>query len=94
MEINKELLRKVAGVARLELTEEELEEFTPQFVELLGYFEKIKDVDTEGIELSCHPVPLRNALREDEVAESLSNEDALKNSAHKQDGYFMGPKAV
>ena len=52
MEINKELVRHVAEVARLKLTEEEVETFVPQFKEILDLFSELDKIDTEGIEPS------------------------------------------
>lgn len=94
MQIDKELISKVAEVARLKLTDAEAEEFTPQLKEILENFNELDSVDTEGLEPSYQPVKIRNALREDVVKESISQADALKNATHKKDGYFMGPKAV
>lgn len=94
MEINKELVKKVAKVARLSLTEEELAKFTPQLKEILEAFSLIDEVDTSKTEMSIQPVPLQNALREDIPKECLSVEDALKNTQHKKDNYFKGPRAI
>lgn len=94
MDIDKDLLRRVGAVARLDLTEEELDEFMPQFQEVFDAFSEVAKVDTEGVPPSFQPVKLRNSMREDKVEGSLSQADALKNAEHKKDGYFMGPKAV
>jgi aspartyl-tRNA(Asn)/glutamyl-tRNA(Gln) amidotransferase subunit C len=94
MEINIELLRKVAKVARLNLTDEELQEFLPDFKEVIEIFSKLNDVDTKDIDLSYLPIKLKNVFREDDVKPSLTNEEALINANHKQDGYFKGPKII
>lgn len=94
MDINKELMLKVAENAKLKLTDDELKEFLPQLKEVLDFFSHIDKVDTKGIEPSVQPVELKNMLREDEIKPSLAQEDALKNTEHKKDGYFKGPKAV
>ena len=94
MEINKELVKKVAKVARLNLTEEELAKFTPQLKEILEAFSLLKKIDTKEVKMSIQPVELKNALREDIPKECLSIEEALKNTQHKKDNYFKGPKAI
>ena len=94
MEVNKDLIKHVADVARLKLLDEEIEEFIPQFKEVLDSFSKLQEVDTEGLQPSFQPVELKNALREDEIKECFSQDDALKNTEHKKDGFFKGPKAV
>jgi aspartyl-tRNA(Asn)/glutamyl-tRNA(Gln) amidotransferase subunit C len=94
MQIDEKLIKHVASVARLNLTETEIKEFIPQLKEILAAFSEIEKVDTKDTEPSFHPVELKNALREDIVKESISQEDALKNTVHKKDGYFKGPKVI
>ncbi len=94
MQITPEIVKKVASVARLKLTEKEVKEFTPQLSEILDAFSKIDEVDTKSTKMSIQPVELRNALREDIPGECLSVEDALKNTEHKKDHYFKGPKVI
>ena len=94
MQIDEKLIKHVAKVARLNLTETEIKEFLPQLKEILDTFSKIQEVDTKKTEPSFQPVELKNALREDIVKKSISQEDALKNTQHKKDGYFKGPKVI
>ena len=95
MELNKELLNKVAKIARLELTEEEKNEFLPQLKEILHDFSKIQEVDTENLTTSFHPIMIKNVMRNDIVKDNcLKQEDALKNTEHKKDGFFIGPKTI
>jgi len=94
MEVDKKLITHVADVARLKLTEEEIDKFLPQLQEILAAFQKIDEIDTSGIEPSFQPVEIKNVTREDTPSKTLTQEQALKNSTHKEDGYFKGPKAV
>lgn len=94
MEVDKQLLENVAKVARLKLTNEEIEEFIPQVKEILDSFQILSEVDTENVKPSFQPVPIKNRLREDIPKKPISVEDALKNTKLKQDTYFKGPKAV
>lgn len=92
--MNKDLILRVAKNARLMLTSEEAEEFVPEFKEILEAFSVLNELDLGKGELSMHPLPLRNALREDIPEPSLSREEILSNTKHKKDGYFLGPKAL
>jgi aspartyl-tRNA(Asn)/glutamyl-tRNA(Gln) amidotransferase subunit C len=94
MEVNRELIEEVAAVARLKLTDEEINKFIPQLKEIMEYFSMLSEIDTEGIEPSFQPIRLRNRLREDSPRECISQEEALRNSSQNKDGYFKGPKAV
>lgn len=93
-EIDEDLLHHVAEVARLNISPEEIRKFTPQLKDIITVFSKIKEVDTDDVKPSFQPVQLKNALREDEPEECLTQEQALMNSKHCKDGYFKGPKAV
>lgn len=94
MKIDKALIKHVAEISRINLTETEIKEFLPQLKEILVAFSKIKQVNTDNVKPSYHVVDIKNALREDIPKKSLDNETALKNTKHKKDGYFMGPKVV
>ena len=94
VKINKELIEHVAEVARLKLTDNEIEKFSKELKEVIETFSKLDKVDTKGIETGLQPVELKNILREDKKEQSLSQEEALSLSEHKKDGYFKGPKAI
>ena len=94
MKVDKELIKHVASLARLELNDEEIKKFKPQLKEILDLFSELDKVDTNGIKPSFQPVKLKNHMRQDKISECLSNEEALENTEQKKDGYFKGPKAV
>jgi len=94
MKVDKELIKKVASVARLELTDEEEKLFLEDFKEILEAFSKIDEVDTKDEEPAFHAVEIKDRLRDDAVEKSLSQEEALSNTEHKKDGYFKGPRAI
>ena len=94
--INKDLVKKVAKNARLNLTEEELEKFTPELAEvIINSFNKLDEIDAKE-EPSFQPIEQKNKLRDDVAKESLSQEDALKNviENNKENGYIKGPKVM
>ena len=94
MKLTKDTVKKVAEVARLNLTEDESEKFTPQLKEILDTFSKIDEINTDKTKMSIQPVEVKNSLREDIVEKSLSVEEALSNTTHKKDNYFKGPRAI
>ncbi|HLC63071.1 MAG TPA: Asp-tRNA(Asn)/Glu-tRNA(Gln) amidotransferase subunit GatC [Candidatus Nanoarchaeia archaeon] len=94
MNLDKELIKKVAKNSRLELTEEEIKEFLPQLKEILSSFSKLQELDTEKVKPSFQPLEIKNILREDKPLPCKSQEEILSNTNLKQDGYFKGPKAL
>lgn len=94
MRVNEDLIKHVAELARINLTKDEITEFTPQLKEVLEHFEKIQQVDTEDIEPSFQPIRMRDALREDKIEPSIPQEEALRNAQHKKDGFFRGPGSI
>jgi aspartyl-tRNA(Asn)/glutamyl-tRNA(Gln) amidotransferase subunit C len=87
-------VKYVAHLARISLTPEEEQKFGPQLKNILGYIEKLNQLDVSHIEPTAHAVPLVNVFRKDEVRPSLSNEDALRNAPAKANGLFVVPKIV
>ena len=94
MGIDRKEVEYVAHLARLELKEEEAEEFTGQLDNILGYIEKLQEIDTTGIEPTSHAIPMVNAFREDEVKESYDQETALRNAPSEEHGFFKVPKII
>jgi aspartyl-tRNA(Asn)/glutamyl-tRNA(Gln) amidotransferase subunit C len=88
--IDRELVERIARVARLELAEDEIEKFTKQLKVILEAFRELDDVDTEGVEPSFHPQELSNVLREDEV--TPWDWDPLGNTEHREGKHFKGPR--
>jgi aspartyl-tRNA(Asn)/glutamyl-tRNA(Gln) amidotransferase subunit C len=84
----------VAHLARLSLSPEEEKKLSAQLGNILGYIEKLKELDVSNVEPTAHAVPLVNVTRADEIRESLSNDDALRNAPARANGLFMVPKIV
>jgi aspartyl-tRNA(Asn)/glutamyl-tRNA(Gln) amidotransferase subunit C len=87
-------VKYVAHLARIALTPDEQEKFGAQLSNILGYIEKLNQLDVSGIEPTAHAVPLVNVFRPDEVRPSLPNEEALRNAPASANGLFMVPKIV
>ena len=84
----------VAHLARLALTPDEEKKLSAQLGGILGYIEKLTELDVTGVEPTAHAVPLVNVTRADEVRPSLSHEDALRNAPRQAGGLFLVPKIV
>lgn len=92
--IDKQTVEHVAKLARVDLTEEEIEKFSKEFSDILDLFSSLKDVKTDNVKPSFHPIELENVLRDDKPEKCLTQEEALKNAEQKDDGFFKGPRSV
>jgi aspartyl-tRNA(Asn)/glutamyl-tRNA(Gln) amidotransferase subunit C len=84
----------VAHLARLSLTPDEERKMAAQLGGVLGYIEKLKEVDVSGVEPTAHAFPLVNVTRPDDVRPSLPHEDAMRNAPAQANGLFTVPKIV
>lgn len=84
----------VANLARLDLAEGEAEALTGQLGAILSYVEKLKQLNTDGVEPTSHAIPVNNVFREDNIIQPLGQERALANAPDKADGCFRVPKVV
>ena len=94
MKITKKEVEHVAHLARLNLSEQELEIMTEQLDNLLSYVAKLDELDTENIRPTTHAFSISNAFREDRVQNSLSRKEALANSPKQNDEYFIVPRIL
>ena len=87
-------IKYVAHLARLHLTPDEEKKLGAQLGGILGYIEKLKELDVTGVEPTAHAVPLVNVTRLDQAGPSLPHDDALRNAPAKANGLFIVPKIV
>jgi aspartyl-tRNA(Asn)/glutamyl-tRNA(Gln) amidotransferase subunit C len=87
-------IKYVARLARIALTPEEEQKLGGQLVNILGYIEKLRELDVTQVEPTAHAVPMVNVFRPDEPRPSLSNEEAMRNAPAKANGLFLVPKIV
>jgi aspartyl-tRNA(Asn)/glutamyl-tRNA(Gln) amidotransferase subunit C len=87
-------VKYVAHLARLSLSPEEEQKIGAQLGGVLGYIEKLKEVDVSQVEPTAHAFPLVNVTRADDIRPSLSNEAALRNAPAQANGLFIVPKIV
>ena len=92
---SRETIDHISKLALLDLSDEEKENLSKQLGEILDYFRKLDDLDTSDIAPMTHPIDgLSNVFREDIPWKSLSNEEALKNTKYKKDGFFKAPRIL
>ena len=84
----------VARLARIELTPAEEQILGEQLGHILGYIEKLKELDVSNVEPTAHAVPMVNVTRPDERRPGLTNEEALRNAPAAANGLFLTPKIV
>jgi aspartyl-tRNA(Asn)/glutamyl-tRNA(Gln) amidotransferase subunit C len=87
-------IKKVARLARLELSEEEKETFGNQMEQILTYMEQLNRLDTSGVEPTSHAIPIYNVFREDEVKRSIPQEEVLAIAPDEEDGHFKVPRII
>ena len=87
-------IKYVAHLARLHLTPDEEKKLGAQLGGILGYIEKLRELDVTNVEPTAHAAPLFNVSRRDEVRPSLPHDDALRNAPARANGLFMVPKIV
>ena len=90
----REQVAKVAHLARLRLNEPELDQMTAQLGAILGYVERLSEVDTEGVEPMAHAVERTNVFREDVETPMLPREEALANAPKTDGQYFVVPQIL
>ena len=94
MKLDQETVERVAHLARLELDEDERENFTNQLSDILDHAEKLNELDTEDVEPMAHATDVNNVLRSDDVKESLEQEEAVANAPDEEEGMFKVPQIV
>ena len=92
--VDADQVRRIARLARLELTDAEIEQFRPQLAAILAYFDQLQQIDTTGVEPLSHPLPISNVVREDIPQPSLPTETALQNAAQREGDFFRVPTVI
>ena len=90
--ITKDDVKHVAKLARLKLTEEEIETYSKQLGDILKYVDQMNEIDTTGVEPMPHPIPVFNVMREDEVKYEQTKAEMMANAPYEEDGFFRVPK--
>jgi aspartyl-tRNA(Asn)/glutamyl-tRNA(Gln) amidotransferase subunit C len=94
MPISKEQVARVAGLARLRLTPDELDKFSRDLSRIVDYVACLDRVDTRGIDVGMQSDLPRRALRDDIARPSLAVDEALRNAPEIKDTYFIVPRVI
>jgi aspartyl-tRNA(Asn)/glutamyl-tRNA(Gln) amidotransferase subunit C len=92
--LTREEVEHIARLARLGLTDAELETFRAQLSQILEYFQELGRIETEGVPPTAHPLPLQNVIAPDEVRPSLPTEEVLANAPLREDDFFRVRKVL
>lgn len=94
MEVTPALIDKLSNLARLTIKSQEKESLRSDLQQMIGFIEKLNELDTTGTEPLMHLTDEINVLRNDEVKGSVTAVEALKNATLKTDSFFMVPKII
>ncbi len=92
--ISREDVLHVARLARLELSEPELEKMREQLNSILTYIDRLKELDVAGVEPTSHAVPMVNVMRDDVVVPSFPREEMLANAPDRVGDFFRVPRII
>jgi len=94
MSVTPEQVRHIANLARIAMSEEELERLVPELNNILGWVEQLGEVDTEGVEPLATVIEQKLRLRDDVVAEGDCRDEILANAPDAEHGFFAVPKVI
>ena len=92
--IDKDTVRHIALLSRLELDDANVERFTRELGDILAYVDKLGELDTRDVPPMSHPIPMENVFRDDVARPSLTAEEALANAPDKEDVFFKVPPII
>jgi len=92
--LTRDEVSRVAVLARLRLSDDELDHLTSQLGQILSHVELLNELNTEDVEPMVHAIELENVFRDDVVRESISREDALSNAPKSDGRYFLVPEIL
>ncbi|QDT49892.1 Glutamyl-tRNA(Gln) amidotransferase subunit C [Symmachiella dynata] len=93
-ELTRDEIQRVAVLARLKLSDAELDSLTSELAQILGHMDQLNELDTEDVEPMVHAIELKNVFRADEVHESLPRDEALANAPKSDGRYFQVPQIL
>lgn len=94
MKITRDEVLRIAKLARLSLSDAEVQSMTGQLDQILGYVAALQALDTKGVEPTAHVGEMATPFREDEIRPSLTQEEALKNAPKSAGGGFVVPRIL
>jgi len=94
MSVSPEQARHIAKLARIAMSDEELERLVPELNAIIGWVEQLAEVDTDGVEPLTAVIDQRLRLRDDAVTDGNIRDDVLANAPEAQHGFFAVPKVI
>jgi aspartyl-tRNA(Asn)/glutamyl-tRNA(Gln) amidotransferase subunit C len=94
MQITDEIIDQIADLSKLKFEGEEKEAIKGDLTNIINFMDKLSEVDTEGVEPLISMVEEENDMRNDEISNEVSKEQALKNAPSKNSDYFKIPKVL
>lgn len=94
MPLTRNDVEKVALLARLRLSADELDRMTDQLAKIVGYVEQLGELDTDEVEPMAHALPIQNVFRPDEPRPSLPPDVALANAPKRADNFYLVPPVL
>jgi len=94
MSVSPEQVRHIAKLARISMSDEELERLVPELNNIIGWVEQLEEVNTAGVEPLTAVVPNSLRLREDRVTDGDCRDDVLANAPLAEHGFFAVPKVI
>ncbi len=94
MEVNDQLVNKLAQLSRLQFSDSEKEGIKNDLERMIGFVEKLNELDLAGVEPLLHMSPEVNVLRDDELRGSVSRDEALRNAPLHDEQFFKVPKVI
>lgn len=94
VKIDEKQVRQVAKLSRLQLNDQQISEFATQLSAILGYIEKLNELDTSKVEPLAHCLPVHNVFRDDVVKPSLGTEKVVANAPETDGQFFLVPKIL
>ena len=94
MKVDNKLIDDLSRLAKLKFDEKTIEEMKSDFENILGFIDKLSEIDTEGVEPLIYLSDEVNILRADEIEEEVTQEQALKNAPNKDSDYFKVPTVL
>lgn len=92
--LDKNTIKHVANLSKLEFKEEEVESISKKLGDILSYVDQLQKVDTNNVDITYNPINLVNVFREDTIKDSLDREKVLQNAPDKEMGCFKVPKVL
>lgn len=94
MSVNTDQVRHIARLARIQMSDAEIEALVPELNNILGWVEQLAEVDTQGIEPLTAVVDNKLRLRDDAVTDGNCRDDVLANAPGAEHGFFAVPKVI